>query len=329
MFNSKKSTAEKPSPWEESQAEGANAQPAAVPVEDGFGDTQAPGGDDDQGVVDAAPKRKGNPLLPKILAGVLCAVCLGVLGMFGMRLMGTMGPDKSTQVAKAQAQPMPASTPTDVPSSPRIATGTVLMADAVVSPPAAPAAPVVPSGAATTVAPAAVATSTSSVPVAVAVAQPQAPDPRVEKAEGRVRSLEAEVETLREQLARKETKANAAASARPVEAGRVAEVPKKRSTPNWQAKKPVEAALPVATDRVIAKAGGAESAASDASSKKASPEIARLQLRGVFPPSGEDMQAWVMDGDKTRAISRGDLINGAKVLRVETDRVITDLGIIR
>lgn len=86
----------------------------------------------------------------------------------------------------------------------------------------------------------------------------------------------------------------------------------------------------------VAKAGSrGKAAASAKASNKAVAEpvttdaIARLQLRGVYPPRGADKRAWVVDGETMHSVSAGETINGAKVLSVETDRVITSGGVIR
>lgn len=55
----------------------------------------------------------------------------------------------------------------------------------------------------------------------------------------------------------------------------------------------------------------------------------RLILRGVFPPSGADQQAWVVDGDRVVVVSKGDRIRGATVVNVTSDLVKTTLGEIR
>jgi len=54
-----------------------------------------------------------------------------------------------------------------------------------------------------------------------------------------------------------------------------------------------------------------------------------MSLRAVFPPSGPDMQAWVMEGEALRVLVRGSVIGGQRVIDVQPDRVITERGVIR
>jgi hypothetical protein len=58
-------------------------------------------------------------------------------------------------------------------------------------------------------------------------------------------------------------------------------------------------------------------------------QLEGMSLRAVYPPSGADSQAWVMDGQVLRVVARGSYIGGARVLEVLADRVITDQGFIR
>lgn len=60
-----------------------------------------------------------------------------------------------------------------------------------------------------------------------------------------------------------------------------------------------------------------------------SDSVSGLSLRAVNPPSGPDMQAWVMDGDKITVVTKGSVIRGAKVTLIESDRVVTTAGVIR
>ncbi len=55
----------------------------------------------------------------------------------------------------------------------------------------------------------------------------------------------------------------------------------------------------------------------------------RLKLRGVYPPQGEDQQAWVVDGERVSVVTKGDRVRGAIVLSVSGDLVKTTLGDIR
>lgn len=54
-----------------------------------------------------------------------------------------------------------------------------------------------------------------------------------------------------------------------------------------------------------------------------------MKLRGVYPPTGDDRQAWVLLGDAVQIVSKGAVIGGATVLKIESDRIVTDRGLIR
>lgn len=65
--------------------------------------------------------------------------------------------------------------------------------------------------------------------------------------------------------------------------------------------------------------------------EKAVNPTAHLQLRGVYPPQGENPQAWVLD-TKTGAIhvvSVGALLQGLTITSITPDQVVTDKGSIR
>lgn len=59
------------------------------------------------------------------------------------------------------------------------------------------------------------------------------------------------------------------------------------------------------------------------------PLLSGLSLRAVYPPTGADMQAWVMEGDALRVVARGSVIAGHRVIEVQPDKVLTDQGVIR
>lgn len=67
---------------------------------------------------------------------------------------------------------------------------------------------------------------------------------------------------------------------------------------------------------------------------KKEPEVSvvlPMQLKGVYPPRGEDRQAWILN-PKTNAItvvSKGTEFDGMKVLKIESDFIQTTKGLIR
>ena len=308
--------------WDESQQH-EHAVPKAgakASVNDGFEDSHPEGHHDStQDVVDATVRKKSNPLVPKIMVGVMGLAVVGVLGFFGMRVMNTMGGNKTPQVAKVQKQ---------ISELPRPGAGTTIMGEpakvepapivVAVQPMAAPVAPIAPVAQATV---AMIVPAVVAAPVFAAI-----PDGRLAQANDRARHLEEEVRTLREQLARQATANTEVARALPAKAAKVARAAAEPSL--------ASDATPLRASRVH-RAARVKTEKSDSpiitevAEKETPIEISRLQLRGVFPRSGDDMQAWLMDGDKTRTVSKGDVINGAKVIRVETDRVVTDRGLIR
>lgn len=56
-----------------------------------------------------------------------------------------------------------------------------------------------------------------------------------------------------------------------------------------------------------------------------------LKLRGVYPPTGEDRQAWVFDpaSGNIAVVSKGGTIGDSVVVRVDLDQIVTTRGVIR
>lgn len=140
--------------------------------------------------------------------------------------------------------------------------------------------------------------------------------------DNRVASLEASVNKLSEAVSQSQSQSSIVAAnsapATPVAASKV----KARTKSTVHAK----------NSKNTAKGKGKK--ATSKSKDDASAEVTEklpLQLRGVYPPTGEDRQAWVLD-PATGAISvltKGETIQGMRVLRVESDRVVTNKGIIQ
>lgn len=61
-----------------------------------------------------------------------------------------------------------------------------------------------------------------------------------------------------------------------------------------------------------------------------STEAGNYKLRAVYPPQGQDRQAWVIGkaGD-VHTVVKGSTLAGMRVIRVEADQVVTDRGSIR
>lgn len=335
--------------WDESRD--AKAGPGAG--EDGEGNSDfaqsvshAEHADSSQDSTQEEPARKkSNPMLPKILVGVMGLLVVGVIGFFAMRIMnaGSGGAKKAASrppVSQMSTAPMDQA-PTTGGS---VGKGSVLMGEdksttaaavAVAVSPVAPVAAVVPASAAaevqpvaptpTVLPPAATMPDGTYVPPTPAAARDPAaalPDTRLNEANARVRSLEEETRVLREQLAQR--------SVTPITASpsdRVARPHRIRSASTASLGGAARPAHPAASRP--SKGRKAPSMIIETEEPEVPREVARLQLRGVYPRGGADMQAWIMDGEKTLSVSRGSVINGAKVIRVEIDRVVTDKGAIR
>lgn len=266
-------------------------------------------------VVDAVPAKKKSGPNPKLIAALLGLVVLGVVAFFAMQIMEKMGRKAPAKPPVSQVQPV------DLSAGAGVATkGTVLMDDK----PAASAPAVTPQieAAATTpsvqppvTAPAQLPAVAPAVAPVVAQAPAVAATPMVDERaheqinalDSRMDRIESALQTLTSQKAAAPRKAQPAVDQSAEPRVRVAAAPASAQKAKPKSKKSAE---------VITEAKEPETPA----------EILRLQLKGVYPPSGADMQAWVMDGDKTVILSKGDVIHGATVLRVEPSRVVTSRG---
>jgi hypothetical protein len=198
-------------------------------------------------------------------------------------------------------------------------TAPVAAAVATVAPQAAPVAP-----AAAPVAPAmapqpqVVAPQAQAAPT-VSVAQIQGVADRLEDLNKSIVALTNRVAALEAQHAADEQRAKAAqaaAAARPrAEQQHVATISHAKG----------RVAAPVAASA----ASAAASAVAVASVKPVEAEMVGVHLRGVYPPTGDDRRAWVLDGKTLVVVLVGDKVHGAKVKAIESDRVVTDAGVIR
>lgn len=80
----------------------------------------------------------------------------------------------------------------------------------------------------------------------------------------------------------------------------------------------------------------AKKSATKKQAEKAEPAVSTLAdsnlvLRGVYPPQGEDRQAWILNQKSgvITVVSKGTVIDGATVVRIDSDRITTSKGVIR
>lgn len=275
------------------------------------------------------PKKKKGPN-PKIIAGVMAVACLGALGFFGWSLASKFMPSQERTAAKPleTGTDLVAETPAASEPAP-LAQGTTIMG----SSSGANDAKIIADTSATPASAVVEATVTPQLPVAAPVASP----PAVVAAAAPVA---AEPATAAPVVA----KPAARTTSHVVRASRRSDVPEGQPAPAGEiSTQPARVdgipgvASPSAT-HVAGSSGArhrsksrtsASEVITEAKVEEVPPEIKRLQLRGVYPPQGADMQAWVVDGSKTIVVAKGDLLNGARVLRVEPDRVVTAAGTVR
>jgi hypothetical protein len=288
----------------------------------------APGLADVDDVVDAQPAATPSPkkrsIVPIAAFGV---VFLGVLGAVGYSMLGMLAgkaPAALPQEAYSAAPPVvepPAAQPavaavvtaspaSAVDASPAQATQPVVVqippeAHASAQPSASQT--VQPQVAQqvsqqTATAPAATPAVTSAIDTQVA----QGLQASIDRIDARIEQLSREVAQLREQRTRV-----AAAPAAQVVAAPASSKPRR------------------AAARSASPAEASASTAVATPQSKSSDTIASMSLRAVFPPTGADMQAWVMDGETLRVVSKGSSIGDGRVLEVRPDRVVTDRGVIR
>jgi len=318
-------------------------------VDDGFHD-HTPNEEGGGHVVDDAAlvvKKKG--VNPKLVAGILGIVFLGFIAYAGNNVYQRFTKNKARQQAQIeQARIAEASAPVAPSAGAEPTEGSRQPATIMdISPAAAQGvatAPVADMSTGGVAAPASQATvaspapSAAVVPVtpppAVAAVVPAATvapaDPRMqaqmEEHAKRLASIEGALAKLAEQGARRQSPAaEKTASALPDKPAR-AKMPRQRQVAKHSgASRATEAAQPGKPGASIV-AGLADARAIDTLS-----DLPTYQLRGVYPPQGEDRQAWVLDS-KTGAItvvSRGSTLQGMRVVSVESDHITTDRGTIR
>jgi len=268
------------------------------------------------------PRKKGPH--PRLVLALFGALILGIVGFFGYSL--------ASKLSKPGRPPAPVAAKPAVPldgaagkGSVGGSRGTVLM-DGVER---APAAAIVGEAASAAQVPIGQNTATraplagevaplASTAAATLLDRAQAADPRFDEVSDRITSLERSVATL---TARMAAPAPVAPKRSPVAAD--------AATVHARHAVVAGAAGPTSTSPGPGRAARKPAAMITELADEVPPEISRLQLRGVFPPTGADMQAWVVDGDKTISVSKDSVINGARVVRVEPDRVVTTRGVIR
>lgn len=296
---------------------------------------------DDAQVIDSPPAqaesaKKKNLKLLLIGVGVLGVVLLGGMVYAVSSAMSSGGNQHSQEVASAEvieesadassgmlvehsASDASAGMLSDVPSH-ESASAVQSAATAPLDPASAVAAPPV---AASAVAVAATPAAAAVAPVVAAV--DGALPGKVDRLESRVDAIAQDIEEIKRRLssgsAVGERRAVRSEVRRAAVSGKVAKASKAKGQ-----KKSVESG------------GAAEVAKTQAPSAQVATAPARaefvsaldgLSLRAVNPPSGPDMQAWIMDGDKVTVVAKGSVVRGARVTLVESDRVVTTAGVIR
>lgn len=294
------------SAWGDLEAE-ENTVPGATATltDEGQDSLEQSGGDDGfnslgseesfEDVEAVEPKKKG--VNPKMVLAVLVVVTTTVLGAMGWTVY------KKFQPQVAVAAPVE-STPVD----------TVLLSDANGQAATALAQPdqTWTEPAAQADVPPVVAVPTESAPVVVAVPadvyQPAADDSallkrmgeidqRMNVVEGSLASLDSSIAQVKAAVAAKPVTARASASPRRSSSNKI--VRAKAATPVVQV--------------------------------QADTTVMPLKLRGVYPPTGEDRQAWVLDpaSGSIAVVSKGVRIGDSVVVRVDLDQIVTTRGIIR
>lgn len=281
-------------------------------AETGSGATPADGGQDSFGPTDGddgfstgsaepfedveAVEQKKKGLNPKMVLAVMALVTTGVVGTIGWTVFKKVQP---SAVVAAPVESMPADT--------------VLLSDANAQAPvqapvqpdqtsAAPAdAPPAVAAAEPPVAPAAVVAVASDHRVAddsVLLKRMGEMDQRMNVIEGSLASIDSSIAQVKASVAAKPVTARASASPR-------------RSSSNKMVR--AGAAMPTLPQ------------------VQADATVMPLKLRGVYPPTGEDRQAWVFDpaSGNIAVVSKGGTIGDSVVVRVDLDQIVTTRGVIR
>lgn len=289
-------------------------------VDDGFGGDPnldfdpAMANSQDEVVENVAVKKKG--LSPIILAGILGLGTVSLVGYFGLNLYNKLKPKRVapptaiTQEMTPLQAPIPPVTMFDDSAAPAgavapVVPAVVALAPAVVVTPTAPApAPVA-------------APTTPSVAAAPVVVVDQQIQQQVVDLDKRMTSLEDGVGKLTEAVSRSQSKPAAAVKVAKAATTEGSAVPASRTKAR--------------TSKRHAKDKQKAPEVNEAPTSVAHAAQLPLQLRGVYPPHGEDRQAWVLDPltGVITIISKGESIQGMNVVRVGSDYVLTNQGIIR
>lgn len=265
-------------------------------------------------IVDAEPvaRKKGRPVALLAVGGLVLVTIVGVIGTRAVKALSSARsePQVAQQVVDIPAapagvlqsdQPLAAVDPGVFGSDP---SALVVDQPTFAAPVAADEQPLgaqpLPKGDSSQGDPAQVAVQAPAATVAAtANAEVTELGQRVDQVESTVKSIEAKVDAIG-------TKLNSTKAAKPG-----AKAPKR--TTEKQARS-APAKKPVAKARA---------------EKKEAVALAGLSLRAVYPTAGPDMQAWVAQGEEVRVVVKGSYIDGATVLEVKPDVVLTDRGPIR
>lgn len=252
-------------------------------------------------VEDAAVIEKKKGPNPKLIAGVLGVVTVVIVGFIGSNIYKNLMP-----VSDGVLEPIAATAPETTLSSTEPAvvdatTPTLAALNQSTSQPAVSAEPAPASQ------PDAAIQTPSPQDQVVAALQPQAAAVSTEKAgqlENRVDTLDkrvSEMESTINSLNRKITTSSVAPS-----------VAKQHAT------------SPVQKKSKVAKSSAPSEVA------KPQPVALELKLKGVYPPQGPDQQAWILNpkNDAITVVSKGSMVEGARVLSIQSDRIVTDKGFI-
>lgn len=298
---------------------------------DGFQDSNHQDDEMQEEAIDEVQVKKKSGPNPKIILGAMVVVTLGVVGYMGTTMYGKFAKPKPVEISQVEIQsPVIQPDPTAVPqdSKPLDATAAV---------PVEPVTPLMPAEAALVAATPAVApvaapdsvVQTNQVPVSinsVTSTLAQIPAPAVAPApvdsvamadltkkmssqDDRLKGIEAGMKDLQQSIS--------ALSKRPT-ASQSTQATPVASTPASQTRRVRKPAKPVVA-----------AAASESVEQSQLPD--GLSLRGVYPPQGENRQAWIMDAKSgsISVVTQGSVFNEATVIRVESDRVVTNRGVIR
>lgn len=299
----------------------ANWSTAADPAANVFGQTSERSFSEETVDVEAGTKRRKGPIL---IFGAFFGVVVVAVVVSMLRIMtGEGGSDRRAQdmaltapaipvttatppAAGAGLQPMPQTTAGAAPGAPDAAAVNPGVIAPVAQVAAQPASPL---------------PGSTAAAVESQAAEVKSLQKAIEDIKGRIDTMSREIATLREQRSRQTAESGG---------------PKKtdKPAPVRSAAKSEKTTTAAASERRGGSSGEIAEAAVTVSAVAAAPAspgqpMQGFNLRAVFPPSGPDMQAWVMEGEVLRVVARGSTIAGHRVLDVLPDRVVTDRGVIR